>query len=306
MFIDAMATIQPETRVPLQDLLDTPEVKRRELVGFERLFGHHSVQRFEDDVTTAARLGHLLDKLVDANMDLPIDAVIYAHALPLQSAEAIDTLAELCENHPALGPDILRYEVDQFHCASGIWALRLAQTLLNTGLAKRVVILIGDHLHQFDQAMRYVPGVTALGDGFAGLICAKSGSGPIVSQITLDQTSEFPHGALADRQELDAFFRQHSKSVSSLLQTLNHAPGELLLGHNINFPAWRGPWLSTYPKPEAVDLSLIGARGHCFAADPFLLLAEHMASQGDLTPTTLLAVGLGSFFGACRIQPNIH
>lgn len=289
MFIDALETLVPDAATPLADFASG--TSERELIGFARLFGHSHVRSFCDPAPVANRLCTLLDRLSEDAVCF--DAVIYAHALPVE--EEGSDLHELLRAHPAVACSAGIYEIDQYHCAAGLAGLHMAQKLIETGLATRIALLIGDELSALPDDFRYVPGVTALGDAFAGLVLCRDGHGPRVTDFTLRHACRFPHGALADRAELAAFFAAHDGCVADLLEVSGHGDGDLLFAHNINLPAWR-------KIPVRADLSLVGDFGHCFAADPFLTLARHLKGGAAEGSATLLAIGLGSFAAVCRVH----
>ncbi len=310
MHIECLETLVPSVAVPLAEVLKNTNHKQRELAGFCKLFGHSHIRRFVDCQTTANRLSVLLDRLTDG-ANAPIDAVVYVHALPVQEPDGTDSLSVLLRGHPALSPKASHFEIDQYHCAGGIFGLRLAERILASGFASRVALLIGDHLHRFDPDIRYVPGVTALGDAFVGLVLSKVGTGARISMIETRQSCQYPNGVFGSHDEMASFFKEHNRFVADLLLPLGHQVDDPLLAHNINLLAWRGYWGAKGERPRAVDLSLVGDFGHCFAADPFLLLTNYLTNYGfpksdSPVNLTLLAVGLGSFSGACRVDSTTH
>jgi 3-oxoacyl-[acyl-carrier-protein] synthase-3 len=105
---------------------------------------------------------------------------------------------------------------------------------------------------------------------------------------------------------MGAFFAAHSHMVAEALEGVNFdwAGQGALLPHNVNRLAW-----TSFSQSHGVDLSrirldLLPDVGHCYICDPFLLLANELRRDPQLSGApTLLSVGMGGYVGAANILP---
>lgn len=304
-----LATISayvPESRVDAEEVVRAAGGSRAEALVFTRLFGINQVSSSRDGMSLTSTFGVVLDNLLHRHEGLAPDAAIYVHGLPLQYPEGRSPLSEL-PNHPLLANVRVRYEVDQHNCGGMFWALEMAYSLLRSGLSRSVLLLGGDGHQGLPLSERYVPGCTLMGEAYCGLIVDSELSGWRFRPIALHMRPEYHFGRAGTVGEMNAFFAAHNEMVKAALDEtrFDWNSSSRLLPHNVNQLVWKQMSQSHGLALDRVDLGLLPDIGHCYTADPFVLLSNFLTETPDhLAPVTLLSVGMGAFIGACQLHQS--
>jgi 3-oxoacyl-[acyl-carrier-protein] synthase-3 len=306
MRIAAMSSFIPDLRIDTQSIVQAAGGRAIDARVFHKLFGLESVSALPADMSIQQAFIKLVSEMTFPSDEHAIDTLIYVHAFPIQHADGVDFSWQLCRSHPALSQVERCYEVDQHNCGSAFWGLSLAQSLLTAGIAKRVMILIGDSFAGFPLEQRYIPGCTIMGDAFVGMVIDEMSGGCQIENLYLQHRPEFHGGLFGDVQQNRDFFEAHNGMVMKALQSLgfesdNDCP--VVLPHNINTLSWLN-FSRSFPKTGAcLNLGLLPQIGHCCATDPFLLLQEYYDRQEPpREEIALLSIGSGAYIGACHVH----
>lgn len=306
-----LATISahvPEGRIEAEEIVRSAGGSRSQALVFSRLFGISQVSTSADCMSLNDTFEAVLESLLRKHDGLAPDAAIYVHALPLQYPEGRSPLGELCD-HPLLTEVRARYEVDQYNCGGMFWALEMARSLLRSGLSRCVVLLAGDGHRGLPLSERYVPGCTLMGEAFYGLIVDNEPGGWRFMPIALHARPEFHSGRAGTQSEMSAFFAAHNGMVKAALDEtrFDWSGSSRILPHNVNQLVWKQMSHSHGLAFDRVDLSLLPDIGHCYTADPFVLLSNLLAEAPDRQgPFTLVSVGMGAFIGAFQLHRSMN
>ncbi|WP_248732174.1 3-oxoacyl-[acyl-carrier-protein] synthase III C-terminal domain-containing protein [Pseudomonas sp. MWU13-2517] len=303
MNIASLATYIPPARVHLDQVIAHRGGVPSEARTFSQLFGMRQVATLAGDESAEGCFHALLQQLAE-NLDdgERIDAIILIQGLPAHSRRQSVNLSTLRRRSHFITPNAPLLTLNQQNCATLFWGLRLAEQLLASGKHHCIALLVGDTLADFDLAERYIPGCTMIADGFAAALL-KPGSGQCnVSGIQCFYHPGFQEGLDGTRENTKRFYQSHNYLVEHALASFpedvrQHA---WLLPHNINRLSWQ-TWLRhAENRGRSVATDLLGECGHCYAADPLLLL-ERYAPQHTGRPALLLSVGLGGWVGCAAI-----
>ncbi|MDW6001382.1 beta-ketoacyl-[acyl-carrier-protein] synthase family protein [Vibrio mangrovi] len=315
MRIAAMSSFIPDLRIDAGEVVQAAGGRAIDARVFRQLFGMDSVAALPADMSIRQAFLRLLSDMAFSVEPQPvdepaIDTLVYVHAFPVQHADGIDFPRELCRSHPVLSQVERCYEVNQHNCGSGFWGLSLAKSLLDCGVAKRVMLLIGDSFSQFPLGQRYIPGCTMMGDAFVALVVDNLPGGCQIERLHLQHHPEFHGGLFGHEQQNRDFFAAHHHMVMDALQAVafdTHSR-QVILPHNINKLSWMN-FARSFPETGAcLNLDLLPEIGHCCATDPFLLLQRYFDSQalpGEETEAediALLSIGSGAYVGACHVH----
>ncbi|MBY8946714.1 MULTISPECIES: 3-oxoacyl-ACP synthase [unclassified Pseudomonas] len=306
MNIAALATYIPPARVSIDQVIAHRGGNPAEARTFGQLFGLRQASTLANEESAEGCFQALLQQLA-ASLDdgEQIDAVILIQGLPAGSWRQSVNLAALRQQSNVIAADAPLLYLNQQNCATVFWGLRLAERLLAGGKHRCIALLVGDTLADFDLAERYVPGCTMIGDAFAAALLKPGGGQRQVSGIQCFYHPGFWQGLDGSREDIKRFYQSHNDLVAHALATY---PQDLrkrawLLPHNINRLSWQ-TWLR-HPDNhhQAVATDLISDCGHCFSADPLLLL-ERYAPQDTGRPALLLSVGLGGWVGCAAVTSD--
>ncbi|WJV55462.1 3-oxoacyl-ACP synthase [Prodigiosinella aquatilis] len=305
MRIAAFASDIPEHRLDAMEIIQSAGGKRSEARVFCKLFGIESVAALGAEQSLTDCFLALTDRVAgQLDAEVAIDTLIYVHALPIQPGGEESITVQLCRRHAALHQVQRRYEINQHNCGGGFWGLMLAYRLLQQGIAKRVLLVLGDSLSGFDPIERYIPGCTLLGDGFAALVVDNHHTGVQLDRPYLHHRPEFYPGLFGDVDKNRGFYEAHYAMIDTALSAIGFSVQThgALLPHNINRLTWMNYERINPALKEKIDLGLLPDVGHCCASDPFLML-DSWLQQPDRQrqPITLLSIGAGAFIGACNV-----
>ncbi|MFJ4389507.1 beta-ketoacyl-[acyl-carrier-protein] synthase family protein [Pseudomonas soli] len=306
MNIASLVTYIPPTRISLEQVVAHRGGAASEARTFSQLFGMREASTLATDESAEDCFRALLQQLRESlDEDETIDALILVQGLPARSQRQSVNLQALRHESDFIAQDAPLLTVNQQNCATLFWGLRLAERLLASGKHRCVALLTGDTLADFDLAERYIPGCTMIGDAFAAALLKPGGGQRRVSGIHCFYHPGFWQGLDGSREDTKRFYQSHNTLVD---QALASYPKDLreqawLLPHNINRLSWQ-TWLR-HPdnQQRAVATDLISHCGHCYCADPLLLLDSY-APEDTGRPALLLSVGLGGWVGCAAITAD--
>ena len=306
MNIASLATYIPPTRVHLEQIVAHRGASPSEARTFGQLFGMREASTLADEESAQGCFEALLRQLSASLEEAEkIDAVILVQGLPARSLRQSVDLPSLQRRAGFIAADAPLLTLNQQNCATLFWGLRLAERLLAGGKHRCVALLVGDTMADFDLAERYIPGCTMIGDAFAAALL-KPGSGQRrVSGIHCFHHAQFWQGLDGGREDIKRFYQSHNSMVSQALASYSEdlRSRAWLLPLNINRLSWQ-TWLRVQDnRDKSVATDLVSHCGHCFSADPLLLL-EHYAPQNTGRPALLLSVGLGGWVGCAAITSD--
>ncbi|MER9724005.1 MULTISPECIES: hypothetical protein [unclassified Mesorhizobium] len=308
MRLVAISAHVPDGRIEAEEIVRAAGGSRSQAQVFSRLFGINQVSTAADGTSPTGAFEAVLDSLLQKHEGLAPDAAIYVHALPLQYPEGSSPLSEL-PDHPLLADVRTRYEVDQYNCGGMFWALEMAESLLRSGLSRCVLLLAGDGHRGLPLSERYVPGCTLMGEAYYGLIVDNEHGGWRFAPIALHMRPEFHSGRAGTHSEMSAFFAAHNGMVKAALDEtrFDWSGSSRLLPHNVNQLVWKQMSQNHDLAFDRVDLGLLPDIGHCYTADPFVLLSNLLAKAPDRQdPLTLVSVGMGAFIGAFQLHRSMN
>ncbi|MEE2809344.1 MAG: hypothetical protein VX412_01035 [Pseudomonadota bacterium] len=293
----------PAARLSAEDIIRAAGGSPAEARVFERMFGLDHVAAVPEGETLSQQFDQVLQKLTASHTGPRPDALIYVHGQPLQYAAGQSPVQVLCANQPVLAEITRRYEVDQYNCGGLFWALDLARTLLNAGLARAVAVLGGDSHIGLPLGDRYVPGCTLMGDAFCGMILDQMPGGLQVGDVAMCTHPRFARGRAGTATEMGDFFAAHGGIVSQSLARIGFDwQGDCaLLPHNVNRLAWQMFCRETGLPQSRLRLGLLPDIGHCYTSDPFLLLEQERPALSAGQSCAILSIGMGGYAGACMI-----
>ncbi|MCU1748582.1 3-oxoacyl-ACP synthase [Pseudomonas sp. 6D_7.1_Bac1] len=306
MNIASLATYIPPARLSLEQIIAHRGGSPAEARTFRQLFGLREASTLASEESAEGCFHTLLQQLGESLTEgEKIDAVILIQGLPAQSLRQSVNLPSLRQQLNFIAADAPLLTLNQQNCATLFWGMRLAERLLASGKHRCVALLAGDTLADFDLAERYVPGCTLIGDAFVAALLKPGGGQRRVSGIQCFYHPGFWQGLDGSRADIKRFYQSHDNLVA---QALASYPDDLrkrawLLPHNINRLSWQ-TWLrhpDNHLQPVATDL--ISHCGHCYCADPLLLLDSY-APQDTGRPALLLSVGLGGWVGCAAITSD--
>lgn len=297
----------PAERIDALEVIQAAGGSRSEARVFSKLFGIEQIAVLPHPQHLLPAFMRLLDALALRPDDMPIDTLVYVHALPVQPTADVGIAAALAARHPALGAVSRRYEISQHNCGGGFWGLQAIHRLFTARLAQRALLIVGDSLSAFPPGERYIPGCTILGDAFVAMLLDNRDDGMQLTSPWLEHRAEFWPGLFSESPQKNSFYQAHNEMIANALagSGFSLASHTQLLPHNINRLTWLN-YTRLYPEfTGRIDLGLLPDAGHCCAADPFLLLSRRLADARPLSaPLGLLSVGAGAFAGACSLLPD--
>lgn len=306
MNIASLATYIPPARVHLDQIVAHRGGSPSEARTFGQLFGMREASTLANEESAEGCFHALLQQLGESlDEGEKIDAVILVQGLPARSLRQSVNLSSLRQQSHFIAADASLLTVNQQNCATLFWGLRLAERLLAGGKHRCVALLVGDTLADFDLAERYIPGCTLIGDAFVAALLKPGGGQRRVSGIQCFYHPGFWQGLDGSREDTKRFYQSHNHLVAHALASY---PEDLrkrawLLPHNINRLSWQ-TWLRLPDnRHQQVATDLLSQCGHCFSADPLLLLDSY-APQDTGRPALLLSVGLGGWVGCAAITSD--
>lgn len=306
MNIASLATYIPAARVHLDQIVAHRGGNPSEARTFGQLFGMRQASTLTNEERAEGCFQTLLQQLATSlEADEKIDALILVQGLPAPSARQSVDLKSLRQQSGFIAADAPLLTLDQQNCATVFWGLRLAERLLASGKHRCVAILVGDTLADFDLAERYIPGCTMIGDGFAAALLKPGGGQRRVSGIQCFYHPGFWQGLDGSREDTKRFYQSHNHLVEHALGSFPEALRQRawLLPHNINRLSWQTWQRLPGNRERSVATDLMSDCGHCYAADPLLLL-DRYAPQDTGRPALLLSVGLGGWVGCAAITSD--
>lgn len=289
MRINRLLCHVPSRRLPAADILAAAGESRAQARIFGKLFGFESAAAYASPAEVETAWLELFGQIGAAAAP---DAVIEVRGLPLPAS---------LPEHPALA-GARRFRIDQFNCAGLFWGLDLAERLLRQGRARRVLLLAGEDSSALPPAHRYWAGCTLIGDACAALLLDAEPGGARLERPRLARRNQHHQGLYGAPEETQAFYQAHDDMVDALLAQIGFdAERDALLPHNINQLSWVQYSRRRGLALERIRRDLLPAVGHCYAADPLLLLRRWL-DEGEGEAAALLSIGLGAYSGACMAR----
>lgn len=209
------------------------------------------------------------------------------------------------------------FSISQQNCASGLYALNLAATLLaGEDATARALVVAGEQ--GFTETVRYIPGIALIGDGAAAALvgrCEDTSPGALPRGDTVLGSyfitrGEFYRGVGLSPEREREYHRIYVPLFCTVIREAVRSAGleiddiAMVVPHNVNRLSWKGVAKALGIPLQRVYLDALPRFGHLQAGDPFVNLAT-LRANGGLAPGdryVLAAVGLGATFGAVVLQ----
>jgi 3-oxoacyl-[acyl-carrier-protein] synthase-3 len=301
--LEAVASYLPATGVSVEEAaasLGLPRAQARVLTRFQGL------RRVGRDPGAS-----VLDLLLKAVAGLEalrgredkVRYVLHARAFPVVVPYPVNPVHELCARLGLAHANA--FTVTHHSCASGLFAIALADRLLaaEPRADARALILAGEKA--FTRDARLLPGTSMFGEGASACLLRRGG----------DRDRLLAH-ATVQRGDLDVDLappaalvqRQHDAALADVVLAavaraeLNLDAISLILPHNVNLTTWQRFCRRTGFPIERVLLDNVPVTGHVFCADAFVNY-QTARRQGRLRPgdhyvAAAIGTGRGATFSA--------
>ncbi|WP_264212375.1 3-oxoacyl-[acyl-carrier-protein] synthase III C-terminal domain-containing protein [Leisingera thetidis] len=296
--IRAMAAAVPDKVQTVAQASGDLGLNAMQVKMFSRLYGLNRLP-FDPEQSLGGLLQAALDALAAKAPDDVANAryVLHCHTIPMvrPPADGLGLNLEAAED----------ISVTMAHCASGLVALDMLQTLLAPG--ETAVVLVGEKA--FHPRVRVIRDNTLMSDGVAALLVGK-GSGRwqvLGTHSTHDGAYALSRGHPREEPGLTADYVGFVVShIHSALQRFGCSVAALrmILPHNVNMISWQAIAKALGVPNAAVYTRNIPRFGHCFGADPFLNLMDADA-DGQLAPgdkALCVSVGMGMTAASSLIE----
>ncbi|WP_432933198.1 3-oxoacyl-[acyl-carrier-protein] synthase III C-terminal domain-containing protein [Microbispora sp. CA-135349] len=204
------------------------------------------------------------------------------------------------------------FSVSQQNCASGLFALDLAATLLaGEPPAARALVVTGEC--GFTELLRHIPGIALIGDGAAAALLGRRDDHPIGDTVLGSHfvtRGRFYRGVGLGPDDEREYHQTYAPVFCEVIRTAVGSAGldlddvAMVVPHNVNRLSWKSVAKGLGLPMERVYLDALPRIGHLQAGDPLVNLAA-LKAAGRLKPGdryVLAAVGLGATFGAVVLQ----
>lgn len=251
----------------------------------------------------AARLGPLRGRQREVRY------LLHARTMPVAAPFPVNPLHEARD---ALGlGHAITFSVTQHACASGLLAVHLAASLLESAGDQDALALVVAGEKAFTPCAQVIEDTAVLGeDSAAVLVGLGEGSDQLLGYATRTR-GEFHRAPWLSAEETAAFTSAYPDTLADVMLAAIDKSGlrptdiDLILPHNVN----RMSWMRVLKKAGIRDrdrlfLDNLASGGHCFCADAFLNYVT-ARQRGLLKPGDrylMTAVGLGATFSAMVFQ----
>lgn len=237
---------------------------------------------------------------------LDIDAVILCHTMYLTSVEPA-TLVGMVQHELGLRRAV-GFSIWEQYCASIITAMRVAQSMIRSGSAAKILLLGVDCF--FGSAMREIEGITLQGEGSSAvLMTADCPRNRIVALSSYTDGSLYK-GVHCSKDEFEKFnliyFLSTTRTIQRTLKLarLTLEDISLIVPHNINLSSW-ARILSLLKCDERKFFGEnIQRHGHVFGTDLVMNLSDAIEAgrirEGEYA--LLVTAGMGANWGCAIIQ----
>ena len=206
-------------------------------------------------------------------------------------------------------PDATAFTLANQGCASGLYCLGLAESLLRTEAPDaRALILVGEKA--LAPESRLIPGATLLGDGAAGVLVGLGGPGDEVLAISHRTIGEFHESRLMSRATLKRYQDMYVPMIGTVMREAAERAGfglddvSMVLPHNVNRFSWIEIGRRLDFPVERMYLDNVAELGHCYGSDPFVNL-EAARAAGLVAPgdnVLMVSAGQGAVFTAVALR----
>ncbi|HEY6798049.1 MAG TPA: 3-oxoacyl-[acyl-carrier-protein] synthase III C-terminal domain-containing protein [Kineosporiaceae bacterium] len=202
------------------------------------------------------------------------------------------------------------FAVTEHACASGLLAVDLAGTLLDTDPLPDALALVLLGEKAFSKPAQLMPGVAVMGEAASAVLVSAEGAGDRVMSFTT-RTVPLPNtGPCLNSDQYAMFGDIYPPALADVVKSAVASAGitlddlALILPHNVNALSWVKTVKRLGLPLERVFLDNLPRMGHCFTADPFLnyrtVTESRLMRPGDYYAMT--SVGLGATFSAMVLQ----
>lgn len=262
---------------------------------------------FDPDFSRQQMLGQALSQLClrQPGLRQATNFIVLCTTLPTTGVLGETLLSELAATHFDHPP--ITYCLSMGHCATGLLALKIAQSCLAEG--QYGVVLIGEKA--FHQHVRLIKDTTIMGEAAVAVsvgFCDESLKLVSFSHLQdglVSIAEGYPDQSVPNLSDSDSYYQMICDAMLDAVQ--GHLPiGDVnwIVPHNVNKISWMKIASRLGIHRERVFTRNIRRYGHCFGADPFLntltLLSEGLANQGDYL--LLVSAGLGVSICAVLVQ----
>ena len=303
-------TAVPERSVTVSEICAELGVSNKDRRMYERFFGLETIP--SDPAQPLNVLTGNAARRFLGGPDAP-DLMVHCHTLlssgPFRSDAAIPV---------HLGRPLARqgrtevFSATMCHCASGVAALELVESLLPEG--GTALIVISDKA--FHPAVRQIRNTTLMGDGAVAILVGKGAKAKGRYRYLGSHTERLGlysiiTGRLGDETDTD-FANEYIDFTVRCIRRGAMAAGitpddlALILPHNVNIPSWDQIASALGLPRDRVWLENVHRYGHTFGADPFLNLSDAGRAarlmSGD--HLALVSVGLGATASCAVLRVN--
>jgi 3-oxoacyl-[acyl-carrier-protein] synthase III len=237
--------------------------------------------------------------------------LIYAHTMPFVARPGEPVLDRVRQRLGLANATV--FGLSQQHCASALYAVRLAEYLLHDlDPADEILVMTGEKA--LSPRFRLVPGITVMGDASAAFRYGNGPDGDEVLALSVRTLGRFYQCIDCPDDQRAEYVRIYGGTVIEVVKEALDRAGcdradiALIAPHNVNTLSWRKIAQDFDIPLDTIYLDNVSTMGHCFGADPFVNLVcarnSGRTKPGDIV--LLVAAGLGATFAAIvlRIGPK--
>jgi 3-oxoacyl-[acyl-carrier-protein] synthase-3 len=298
--LQQIGTFVPEESVSIADLSDYLGLSSAQVRVHTKFFGQDKVAYAGDRDLVQMLVPAGEQALSGADRD-SVRYLVYAHTIqyiaPVGHRVLDRVRAELGLRNATV------FALSQQHCASPLYAVRLAESLVrDAGPGATVLIMTGEKA--ISPHFRLIPGTTVMGDATAACLYGGGPRGDEVLSVAIRTLGRFYQCNDCSEELLAEYVRTYGDTVIGVMRDalddagLGFADVDLVLPHNVNTFSWRKISSGSGIPLDRIYLDNVSTLGHCFGADPFINLAgarkAGKTKPGDIV--LLVAAGLGATF----------
>lgn len=298
--LQKVGTFVPDTRASIARLADRLGLSTAQIRVHTKFFG-------QDEVAVAGDrdlVGMLVPAGERALRGADRDAVrylVYAHTMSYVAPVGHRVLDRVRAGLGLRGATA--FALSQQHCASPLYAVRLAEHLRReAGPGATVLVMTGEKA--VSPRSRLIPGTTVLGDATAAYLYGDGPDGDEVLAVGIRTLGRFHECGDCPPELLAEYVRIYGDAVVGVMRDALDDAGlgfpdvDLVLPHNVNTYSWRKIALRSGIPLDRIYLDNVATVGHCFGADPLINL-ESARKAGRVRPgdlVLLVSAGLGATF----------
>lgn len=295
-----IGTFVPEESVSIAELSDYLGLSSAQVRVHTKFFGQDKVAYAGDRDLVQMLVPAGEQALSGADRDA-VRYLVYAHTIQFIAPVGHRVLDRVRDE---LGlRNATAFALSQQHCASPLYAVRLAEHLCrDAGPDATVLIMTGEKA--ISPHFRLIPGTTVMGDATAACLYGGGPAGDEVCSVAIRTLGRFYRCNDSPDEVLAEYVKIYNDTVIGVMADalagvgLDFGDVDLVLPHNVNTFSWRKISAGSGIPLDRIYLDNVSILGHCFGADPFINLAAAKKAgrtkPGDLV--LLVAAGLGATF----------